>query len=138
MHHFGPTWDGYEFWKGRLERVEVGGRSTLHDFSVQPLFGSPVGIVRVAAFFALPAAERRGGARALFLREYRAPAWTARCWSGARRRSEGFSQSDVHPFPPAIAAPEPALSLDTSLSVAAAADEKPFSIAPGEMGGVHP
>lgn len=25
MHHFGPTWDGYEFWKGLFERVEVGG-----------------------------------------------------------------------------------------------------------------
>lgn len=24
MHHFGPTWDGYEFWKGLFERVEVG------------------------------------------------------------------------------------------------------------------
>ena len=24
MHHFGPTWDGYEFWTGLFERVEVG------------------------------------------------------------------------------------------------------------------
>lgn len=23
MHHFGPTWDGYEFWKGLFEREEV-------------------------------------------------------------------------------------------------------------------
>jgi hypothetical protein len=100
-----------------------------HDFSSQ-WFGSPVGIVRDAAFFALPAAERRAALGRYSWVEYRAPSVDGAVLAALMQ--DGFLQSDVQiHFRLRIAAPEPGPSLDT-LSVVRA-DEKPFSIAPGEM-----
>lgn len=100
-----------------------------HDFSSQ-WFGSPVGIVREADFFALPAAERMAALKKYSWVEYRAPSVEGAVL--ATLREDGFLQSDVQiHFRLRLEEPTPSPSLET-LSVVRA-DQQPFSIAPGEM-----
>ena len=100
-----------------------------HDFSSR-WFGSPVGIVRDAAFFALPAAERQAALKRYSWVEYRAPSVDGAVLAALMQ--DGFLQSDVQiHFRLRLQEAAPGPSLDT-LSVVRA-DEKPFGIAPGEM-----
>jgi hypothetical protein len=100
-----------------------------HDFSSH-WFGSPVGIVREAAFFALPAAERQAALKRYSWVEYRTPSADGAVLAALMQ--DGFLQSDVQiHFRLRLTEPEPGPSLDT-LSVVRA-DQNPFSIASGEM-----
>jgi hypothetical protein len=100
-----------------------------HDFSSH-WFGSPVGIVRDAAFFALSMAERRAALARYSWVEYRAPSVDGAVLAALMQ--DGFLQSDVQiHFRLRLTEAEPGPSLD-SLSVVRA-DERPFSIAAGEM-----
>lgn len=100
-----------------------------HDFSSR-WFGSPVGIVRDAAFFALPAAERQAALARYSWVEYRAASVEAPVYSALRH--DGFFQSNVQiHFRLRLEETPPSPSLD-ALSVARA-DEEAFGIAPGEM-----
>lgn len=100
-----------------------------HDFSSR-WFGSPVGIVREAGFFALPAAERHAALQRYSWVEYRAPSVDGTVL--AALLEDGFLQSDVQiHFRLRLPEPESTPSLD-SLSVARA-DQQPFVIATGAM-----
>ena len=100
-----------------------------HDFSSR-WFGSPVGIVRDAAFFALPATERQAALARYSWVEYRAPSVDGAALAALMQ--DGFLQSDVQiHFRLRLEEPTPSPSLD-SLSVVRA-DQKPFGIASGEM-----
>ncbi len=100
-----------------------------HDFSSQ-WFGSPVGIVRDAGFFALPAAEREASLKKYSWVEYRAPSIDGAVLTALRE--DGFLQSDVQiHFRLHLEEPAPSPNLD-SLSVVRAA-QQPFTIGPGDM-----
>lgn len=100
-----------------------------HDFSSQ-WFGSPVGIVREAGFFAQPAAMRRAALERYSWVEYRAPSVDGATL--AALLEDGFLQSDVQiHFRLRLEETQPSPSLDALTVVRG--DQKPFRIAPGEM-----
>ena len=100
-----------------------------HEFSSQ-WYGSPVGIVRDAAFFALPAAERREALQRYSWVEYRAAAadgdTDATSWG---RRLPAVRRADPFPLEARGSSAQPQPGCLTVVR----ADQEPFAIGAGDM-----